>query len=93
MPNTKSAARAHRRSLKRRMRNKSIKTFMKNLEKKLRSAIEAKNEEEARNLLNLYYKHAEKTATKGVWHKNKAARKKSRLTLLFNKMFQAGVAQ
>jgi small subunit ribosomal protein S20 len=49
-------------------------------------AIESGNVEEARAATQIATKALDKAAAKGVFHKNKAARQKSRLMQHFNSM-------
>ncbi len=84
MPNIKSAKKRLRQNEKRRVRNKSVKTYLKTITKKV------KNQEDknfANELLKEAYKAYDMAASKGVIHKNNAARHKSRLTKFFNKKF------
>ncbi len=65
-------------------RNKSIKSAVKTAMKKVEAAVEAKNKEEAQVALTAAISAISKAASKGVYHKNNAARKVSRLTKLVN---------
>lgn len=81
MPNVKSAKKRVRQTAKRRLRNKSYKTRVKNSVKKVLAAIEAKEEKEVVNeLLSSTFSVIDKAAKKGVIHRNNADRKKSKLT-------------
>ncbi|HOQ67638.1 MAG TPA: 30S ribosomal protein S20 [Candidatus Atribacteria bacterium] len=84
MPNTKTAWENLRKSEKRRMRNRSIKSATKTEIKKFNKLIEEGMLEEARSYLPQVYKKVDMAASKGVFHKNKAARIKSRLTNKLN---------
>ena len=83
---------AHSKSSKKRVfigernaaRNKSIKSRVKTFVKKVLSAVEAKNVDEAKAALQVAYKELDKAVTKGILKKNTASRKKSRLTLKVN---------
>ena len=83
---------AHSKSSKKRVfigernaaRNKSIKSRVKTFVKKVLSAVEAKNVDEAKAALQVAYKELDKAVTKGVLKKNTASRKKSILTLKVN---------
>ena len=83
---------AHSKSSKKRVfigernaaRNKSIKSRVKTFVKKVLSAVEAKNVDEAKSALQVAYKELDKAVTKGVLKKNTVSRKKSRLTLKVN---------
>ena len=66
-------------SLKRFEQNRAVNTRLKNLSKTFYRALEAGDEERARQLRDESQKTFDKAATKGVIHPNKAARKVSRL--------------
>lgn len=67
-------------------RNKSIRSSVKTAMKKVFSAIEAGDKEAANAALVSATKIIESAASKGVYHKNNAARKVSRLATAVNKM-------
>ena len=67
-----------------RLRNQAVKSRVKTFVKKVLSAVEAKNVDEATTALNVAYQELDKAVTKGVLKKNTASRKKSRLTLKVN---------
>ena len=67
-------------------RNKSIKSATKTAIKKVYAAIEAKDREAAKAALLAATSTIDKAARKGVYHKNTASRKVSRLKLAVNKM-------
>jgi small subunit ribosomal protein S20 len=73
-----------RQNEKRRLRNRMVKTRLRNLRKKVMSSESA---EEAGPLLREAYKLYDRATHKGTIHKNKAAREKSRLAALLNKKF------
>lgn len=80
MPNVKSAKKRVKQSEKRRLINKGYKTRIKNAIRKLNDSIAANSErDEIMNNLSNVFKAIDKGHSKGVVHKNKAARKKSRL--------------
>ena len=66
-------------SLKRFEQNRAVDTRLRNLSRNFYRALEAGDEERARQLRDESQKAYEKAATKGVIHPNKAARKVSRL--------------
>ena len=66
-------------SLKRFEQNRAVNTRLKNLSKTFYRALEAGDEERARQLRDESQKTFDKAARKGVIHPNKAARKVSRL--------------
>jgi small subunit ribosomal protein S20 len=86
MANIKSAKKRILVSKKREMRNKSIKSEVKTVIKKVEAAIEAGDQAAAKEALTLGTSKISKAANKGIYHKNTAARKISRLTVAVNKM-------
>ena len=66
-------------SLKRFEQNRGVETRLKNLSRNFYRALEAGDEERARQLRDESQKAYNKAATKGVIHPNRAARKVSRL--------------
>lgn len=68
----------------RRIRNTAAKSKMKTIIKKANVAI-TENNEESSELVRQAIKTIDMTASKGIIHKNKAARKKSRMVLKLNK--------
>lgn len=79
MPNIKSQAKRMRQAEKRRLRNKAVKTRVRNVIKDFREVLEAGKVEEALAQLPLVYKILDKAASKGVIHKCRAAATKSKL--------------
>ena len=65
-------------------RNKAIKTKVKTYIKKVEAAVVAKDKEAAVAALANAISTIDKAATKGVYHKNNAARKVSRLSKAVN---------
>ena len=86
MANHKSALKRSRQNEKRRLRNKSVKTRVKNIVKRARLAVNEKSKEEAIKELNNAKSTIDKAAKKGVIHKKTAARKTSRLSKIVNAM-------
>lgn len=80
MPNTQSAKKALRQSLKRRARNLARKKQVKDALKEYKKAVGVSNIEDAKARLSLVYKTLDKAAKRKVIAKNKASRLKSRLT-------------
>ncbi len=78
MANIKSQIKRNRQNEKRRVRNKTVRSELRTRTKSAVSAAEtgAENAAEAERLA---MKRIDKAATKGVIHKNAAARRKSRL--------------
>ena len=67
-------------------RNKSIKSATKTAIKKVYAAIDAKDKEAAKAALLAATSTIDKATSKGIYHKNNASRKISRLNLAVNKM-------
>ena len=84
MANIKSAKKRVLVSKTRYDRNKSIKSSVKTAIKKVDAAVAAGDKEAAQKLLLEATSAIDKAATKGVYHKNTAARKVSRLAKAVN---------
>lgn len=82
MANHKSAKKRAKQSQVRRMRNRSVKTSLKTLEKNLRTAKEAG--ETTDELIKQTQSAIHKAAKKGIIHKKTASRKISRLYKFVN---------
>lgn len=67
-------------------RNKAIKSRVRTLVKKVDTALIANDKEAATEALKLATVEISKATSKGVYHKNNAARKVSRLTTAVNKL-------
>jgi len=81
---TRSAAKAHRQSLKRRLRNRIVRSATKTIVKNAEAAIAAGDPEAARLAVRAALSKLDRAAKKGVVHANAAARRKSRLVLRYN---------
>lgn len=79
MPNIKSKAKRMRQAEKRRLRNKAVKTRVRNVVKEFQEVLEAGKSQEALAQLPSVYKTLDKAASKGVIHKRRAAAFKSKL--------------
>ena len=88
MATHKSAKKRAKQSQVRRLRNKSVKTTLKNLEKKLKAAKET-NSDDKNEILRQTQSAVQKAAQKGIIRKNNAARRKSRLMRQFNQVERA----
>lgn len=88
MKKNKSAIKRAKQSEGKRLRNSHVKTTMKTQIKKTLSAIETKNKENPDVLFGKAISQINKAASKGVIHKNNAARKVSRLTKKVNNAMQ-----
>ena len=86
MANIKSAKKRIAVTAKKTMRNKMIKSRAKTAVKKVYAAAESGNAAEARQAFKGASSSIDKAASKGVFHKNTAARKKSRLAKALNRM-------
>lgn len=80
MPNTKSAKKRHRQSLDRRARNRVAKSVLKTLIKKVRGSLQGGNLALAQESYRELAKKLDRTAARGIIHRNAAARVKSRLS-------------
>lgn len=86
MANHKSALKRARQSEIQRIRNKSYKTTAKNTIKEVRKAVAGNSLEQAKEGVTKAASVLQKTASKGVIHKNKAARQISRLARQVNQL-------
>lgn len=84
MATHKSAEKRNRQNEKRRIRNVSTKTLVKTRVKAVLKTVENKDLEGARRALADTIPVIDKAAAKGVFHKNTASRKISRLTKKVN---------
>lgn len=94
MPNTKSAAKAMRQAERRRIRNKSIRSAVRTHVRNARIAIADGTGEETVEAVIKAQAHLDAAVSKGVIHKNNAARRKSRLMKRYNALLtqQSGAA-
>ena len=72
-------------------RNKSIRSEVKTAIKKVEAAVAANDKEAAKAALTVAISTIESAASKGVYHKNNAARKVSRLAKLVNSVARCGI--
>ena len=79
MPSKTSTAKRHRQSEAHRLRNKSVRSAVKSQIKKYLDAVEKKDRSAAEAEFTQVSSLLDSAAGKGVYHKNNAARKKSRL--------------
>ena len=84
MANIKSAKKRIRVAAKRQARNKHIKSGTKTAIKKVSAAVKT-GDASAKDLLVQAISTIDKACSKGVFHKNNAARKKSKLARMVNK--------
>lgn len=86
MPNIKSAKKRVKVTEKKTLINLSHKTALKTAIKKFEAAAAAGNKEEATVLFNQAVKKLDQSVSRGILHKNNAARKKSQLALKLAKL-------
>ena len=90
MANNRSAIKRQKQSEKQRLRNKMIKSRIKTWARKVREAVGEKNSEIAIKSFNEFKCLVDRAVSKGVYHKNNGARKKSRLYTLIKSL--SGIA-
>ncbi|PAT13661.1 30S ribosomal protein S20 [Corynebacterium hadale] len=71
---------------KRRLRNKSIRSATRTEIRKFREAVESGDKAAAETQLRVASRKLDKAVTKGVYHRNSAANKKSNMATALNKM-------
>jgi small subunit ribosomal protein S20 len=81
---TRSAAKAHRQSVKRRLRNRAVKSATKTAIKHANESIAAGDLDASREAVRLAISALDRAAQKGVLHPNNAGRHKSRLLMKYN---------
>jgi small subunit ribosomal protein S20 len=79
MPNKKAAEKFMVKSEKQKLQNKSVKSEIRTLAKKVEGEILLKSKESAMTALKLFEKKGMSSVSKGVFHINTIARKISRL--------------
>ena len=84
MANIKSAKKRILVTETRAARNKSIRSEVKTAIKKVEAAVAANDKDAAKAALTVAISTIESASSKGVYHKNNASRKVSRLTKLVN---------
>ena len=89
MANHKSAQKRARQNEIRRMRNKSVKTGVKNIVKDVRLSVSENSKEAALKKLDIAKSNIDRAAQKGAIHKKTASRKISRLSKLVNTISSA----
>ncbi len=90
MPHSVSARKRVRQNLKRRVKNKSVRSEIKTWVKKLEAAIAGKDTALARKYFLTATKKLDKAARAGVYHRNTIARKKSAIARSLGKLEKAG---
>lgn len=84
MPNIKSAKKRVLIAERNHAKNVAVKSRIKTAVRRVLEALKD-NQDKVQELLSIAYKLLDKSVSKGVLHKNTAARKKSRLTKYVNK--------
>ena len=79
MANIKSQIKRNKQNEKRAERNKAVRTALKTSTKKIRTAVDAGDGEEAQARQRETARSLDKAVAKGIVHKRTAARRKSRL--------------
>ena len=88
MPNSVSAKKSHRQSLRRRARNRGQRSALRTAVRKVRDAVANGEIEQATTLLAAATSQLDRAAGKNLIHANKARRTKSRLNKLVNNSAQ-----
>ncbi len=86
MANIKSAKKRVLIAEKNRVRNTAFKTSIKSAVKKVLELAKGEDKDALNKAISKAYQLCDKAVSKGILHKNTAARKKSRLTLAVNKL-------
>ncbi len=89
MATHKSAIKRQKQAEKKHEVNKSVKSALKTLAKKVEQAVEAKNAEAAKESLVKAMKAFDKAASQGILHKSTVSRKISRLSSKVSKISAA----
>ena len=83
---SRSVKKRNRQGEKRRIRNKTVSTRIKTTAKKVLKQVAGKNKEQAAVEFKEFSAYVDTAARKGVFHKNTAARKKSRMQKKINSL-------
>ena len=86
MPNIKSSEKSMKKDAARNRRNNMRKSLLKTSLRKFQAAVAAGDPEKVREVLLQTTRIIDKSASKGVIHRNAAARRKSRLSKQYNAM-------
>ena len=86
MANIKSQQKRVITNEKRRRRNQAVRSAVRTEIRKFREAVEAGDKEKATEQLRVASRALDKSVTKGVFHRNNAANKKSNMARALNKM-------
>lgn len=86
MANIKSQQKRNLTNEKARQRNQAVRSSVRTEIRKFRALVEAGDKTAAEPQLRTASRALDKAVTKGVFHRNNAANKKSSMSLAFNKM-------
>ena len=86
MANIKSKQKRVLTNEKSRQRNKAVRSAVRTEIRKFREAVESGDKAAAEKQLRVASRALDKSVSKGVFHRNNAANKKSRMAKAFNKM-------
>lgn len=86
MANIKSAKKRVLVAERNRLRNQAFRTSIKTAVKKVLELAQSEDKDALNTALSKAYQLCDKAVSKGILHKNTAARKKSRLTIAVNKL-------
>jgi len=78
MPNIKSQKKRDRQNITRNLKNKALKTRIRNIHKKFLQSVELKDRQAAKKDMDLLYKALDKASKKNAVHANFVANKKSK---------------
>ena len=84
MANIKSQVKRIKTNEKARLANASFKSSMKTAIKAVKAAVASGNKEAALNALNVAFSKIDKSVSRGIQHRNTAARQKAQLSALVN---------
>jgi len=82
---TKSALKANRQNIRRREHNRQLRSRLRTALRAIRARLDAKDLDGAKAALSRTVSIVDKMATRGIIHRNTAARYKSRLAARFSK--------
>ena len=86
MAHRRSSIKKIRTDKRRRLHNLSVISELKTAARKMEAAFTSKNAEEALKLSRVYFSKLDKAVKKSVIHKNRAARRKSRVSKRLNSL-------
>lgn len=86
MANIKSQQKRNLTNEKARQRNQAVRTAVRTEIRKFRALVEAGDKAQAEEQLRTASRALDKSVSKGVFHRNNAANKKSAMALAFNQM-------